>query len=260
MTHTEVSQFDPAVFLAQSGVGRKLVTLNAKEPFFCQGAPADCVFYIQSGRARLTVVSQRGKEGTITLLRAGDFIGEESIAPVPGLRLATATATTACTALRIDRDAMIRAMHDEHGFSDLFIKFLLARGMRTQADLVDQLFNNSERRLARILLLMAEFGQPGEPEPLIPPITQETLAEMVGTTRSRVSYFMNRFRQHGFIDYNGRIRVHKSLLNVILRDQAPGESATSSALIENGPGQTEPALLRAAAIGVKVRHHDGLKD
>jgi hypothetical protein len=155
---------------------------------------------------------------------------------------------------------MIRVMHDHHGFSDLFIKFLLARGMRTQADLVDQLFNNSEKRLARILLLMAEFGQPGEPESLIPPITQETLAAMVGTTRSRVSYFMNRFRQHGFIDYNGRIRVHKSLLNVILQDQPPGLSATSSPLVENGLGQRPPALRRAAAVGVKVRHHDGLKD
>jgi CRP-like cAMP-binding protein len=260
MTQPEVAKFDPATFLAESGVGRKLVSLKAKESFFMQGDPADCVFYIQSGRAKLTVLSQRGKEGTITLLRAGDFIGEESIASVPGLRLATATATTACTALKIERDAMIRAMHDEHGFSDLFIRFLLARGMRTQADLVDQLFNNSERRLARILLLMAEFGQPGEPESLIPPITQKTLAEMVGTTRSRVSYFMNRFRQNGFIDYNGRIRVHKSLLNVILRDQAPGESATSSPLMENGPGQKAPALRRAAAIGVKIRHHDGLKD
>jgi CRP-like cAMP-binding protein len=138
--------------------------------------------------------------------------------------LATATAITACTALKIDRDEMIRVMHDEHGFSDLFLKFLLNRAMRTQADLVDQLFNSSEKRLARILLLMAEFGKPGEPETLIPHVTQETLAEMIGTTRSRVSFFMNRFRQHGFIEYNGRIRVHKSLLNVILHDQSPGKT------------------------------------
>jgi len=142
------------------------------------------------------------------MIAPGDFIGEESIASVPGLRLATATAVTACTALRIGRDEMIRVMHEQPGFSDLFLKFLLARGMRTQADLVDQLFNNSEKRLARILLLMAEFGQPGEPESLIPKISQETLAEMIGTTRSRVSFFMNSFREHGFIEYNGRIRVH----------------------------------------------------
>jgi CRP-like cAMP-binding protein len=142
------------------------------------------------------------------MIAPGEFIGEESIASVPGLRLATATAVTACTALRIGRDEMIRVMHEQPGFSDLFLKFLLARGMRTQADLVDQLFNNSEKRLARILLLMAEFGQPGEPESLIPKISQETLAEMIGTTRSRVSFFMNSFREHGFIEYNGRIRVH----------------------------------------------------
>ena len=148
----------------------------------------------------------------------GDFVGEESIAAVVGLRMATATAITACTALKIERQEMIRVMHEEHSFSDLFLSFLLARSMRTQADLVDQLFNSSEKRLARILLLMAEFGKPGEPETLIPKITQETLAEMIGTTRSRVSFFMNRFRKLGFIEYNGRIQVHKSLLNVILHD------------------------------------------
>ena len=167
------------------------------------------------------MVSQNGKEATITLLSAGDFVGEESLAAVPGLRLATATAINTCTALKIGREEMIRVMHEEHAFSDLFLKFLLARSMRTQADLVDQLFNSSEKRLARILLLMAEFGKPGEPETFIPPITQETLAEMIGTTRSRVSFFMNRFRKLGFIDYNGRIQVHKSLLNVVLLDQLP---------------------------------------
>jgi len=211
-------KFDPTVFLAKAGVGRKVVRIKAKRVFFSQGHAADCVFYLQTGRAKLTVVSKRGKEATITLLSPGDFIGEESVAGVPGLRMATATAITACSALRIERAEMARVMHEEHAFSDLFLKFLLARGMRTQADLVDQLFNNSEKRLARILLLMAEFGKPGEPESLIPPITQETLAEMIGTTRSRVSFFMNRFRKLGFIDYNGRIRVHKSLLNIILHD------------------------------------------
>jgi CRP/FNR family cyclic AMP-dependent transcriptional regulator len=231
MTEITDSKFSAAAFLANSGLGRHHVTLKNKETFFSQGQPADCVFYLQSGRVKLTVVSERGKEATITLLTAGDFIGEESIGAVPGLRMATATAITACAALRIDRNEMIRVMHAEHGFSDLFLSFLLARAMRTQADLVDQLFNSSEKRLARILLLMAEFGQPGEIESLIPKITQETLAEMIGTTRSRVSFFMNRFRQHGFIEYNGRIRVNKSLLNVILYDQPSAGKARSAALL-----------------------------
>ncbi len=213
--------FDVAAFLASAGLGRRIIQLKAKQDFFSQGGRADSIFYLQKGRARLSVVSTSGKEATITLFSAGDFVGEESLASVGGLRLATATAITACTALKIDRAEMVRVMHEEHTFSDLFLKFLLARSMRTQADLVDQLFNSSEKRLARILLLMAEFGKPGEPEMLIPPITQETLAEMIGTTRSRVSYFMNRFRKLGFIEYNGRIRVHKSLLNVVLHDQLP---------------------------------------
>jgi CRP-like cAMP-binding protein len=245
MTDTTGSKFDPAAFLASSGLGRHPITLKAKQTFFTQGHPADCVFYLQTGRAKLTVVSQRGKEATITLLGPGDFIGEESIAAVPGLRMATATALTSCTALRIDRDAMIRVMHEEHGFSDLFLSFLLARAMRSQADLVDQLFNSSEKRLARILLLMAEFGQPGEIESLIPKITQETLAAMIGTTRSRVSFFMNRFRQHGFIEYNGRIRVHKSLLNVILYDQPAGGDAASAAPLDAPRRRKKVAQRRA---------------
>jgi CRP-like cAMP-binding protein len=170
-------------------------------------------------------MSHAGKEATITLLGAGDFVGEESLAAIEGLRLATATAVNACTALRIARAEMVRVMHDEPVFADFFLKFLLARSMPTQADLVDQLFNSSEKRLARILLLMAEYGKPGEPERFIPPITQETLAEMIGTTRSRVSFFMNRFRKLGFIDYNGRIQVHKSLLNVVLLDQLPEQNS-----------------------------------
>ena len=218
MTELKNTTFDPAGFLANAGLGRRIVQLKPKRAFFSQGSLADSVFYLQKGRAKLTVVSARGKEATITLLSAGDFVGEESIAGVVGLRLATATAITACTALKIERAEMIRVLHEEHVFSDLFLKFLLARSMRTQADLVDQLFNSSEKRLARILLLMAEFGKPGEPETLIPTITQETLADMIGTTRSRVSFFMNRFRKLGFLEYNGRIRVHKSLLNVVLHD------------------------------------------
>jgi CRP/FNR family cyclic AMP-dependent transcriptional regulator len=217
--------FDCGAFLANAGLGRKIVTFKAKSTFFSQGGMADCVYYLQSGRAKLTVVSIGGKEATITLLNAGEFVGEEAVAGPVGLRMSTATAITACSALKIEREEMARVLHEEHAFSDLFLKFLLARSMRTQADLVDQLFNSSEKRLARILLLMAEFGKPGEPEMLIPAITQETLAEMIGTTRSRVSFFMNRFRKLGFIEYNGRIRVHKSLLNVVLHDHLPESNA-----------------------------------
>jgi CRP/FNR family transcriptional regulator, cyclic AMP receptor protein len=221
MIQLEKPEFDTAAFLASAGLGRRIIQLAPKETFFSQGDPADSVFYLQTGRAMVTVVSTAGKEATITLLSAGDFVGEEALAAVPGLRLATATAITACSALRISREEMIHVMHEEHGLSDLFLKFLLQRSMRIQADLVDQLFNSSERRLARILLLMAEFGKPGDPEQNIPKISQETLAEMIGTTRSRVSYFMNRFRKLGFIEYNGRIKVHKSLLNAVLLDQMP---------------------------------------
>ncbi len=231
MAELKNASFDATVFLANAGLGRRIVQLKPKQAFFSQGNPADSIFYIQKGRAQLTVVSKAGKEATITLLSAGDFVGEESIAGVAGLRLATASAITACTALKIEREEMVRVMHEEHAFSDLFLSFLLARSMRTQADLVDQLFNSSEKRLARILLLMAEFGKPGEPETLIPRITQETLAEMIGTTRSRVSYFMNRFRKLGFIEYNGRIRVYKSLLNVILHDESFKQNAVSAPLM-----------------------------
>ena len=218
MNDVRTLSFDVAAFLAEAGFGRRIVQLKAKATFFLQGNLADCIFYLQKGRAKLTVVSQSGKEATITLLGPGDFVGEESLASVGALHMATATALTSCTALKIERQEMLRVMHEENAFSDLFLSFLLARSMRVQADLVDQLFNSSEKRLARILLLMAEYGKPGDPESLIPKITQETLAEMVGTTRSRVSFFMNRFRELGFIEYNGRIRVHKSLLNVILHD------------------------------------------
>lgn len=224
------STFDPAVFLAQAGLGRRIVEVKPDQSFFSQGDQADSVFYLQKGRAKVTVVALNGKEATITLLSAGDFVGEESLAAVHGLRLATATAVNACTALKIGRDEMIRVMHEEHALSDIFLSFLLERSMRTQADLVDQLFNSSEKRLARILLLMAEFGKPGDKKAFIPPITQETLAEMIGTTRSRVSFFMNRFRKLGFIDYNGRIQVHKSLLNVVLLDQLPEQNSERPAL------------------------------
>jgi CRP-like cAMP-binding protein len=230
MVHLEKPAFDAESFLASAGLGRRIVQLGARENFFSQGDPADSVFYLQKGRAKVTVVSQAGKEATIALLDPGDFVGEDSLASVPAPRLATATAIAACTALKITREEMVRVLHEEHALSDLFLKFLLARAMRFQADLVDQLFNSSEKRLARILLLMAEFGQPGEPEPLIPRVSQETLAEMIGTTRSRVSFFMNRFRKLGFISYNGRIRVHKSLLNVVLHGTLPGDGDEMSDL------------------------------
>ncbi|MGA2674161.1 MAG: Crp/Fnr family transcriptional regulator [Terracidiphilus sp.] len=224
--------FDTVSFLATAGSGRSIVRHTAKQVFFAQGSPADAVFYLQSGRAKLTVVSKRGKEATVTLLAAGDFFGEESMAGAGALRTATATAVSVCMGLKIVREKMLHVLHEEHAFSDFFMQFILTRGIRTQADLVDQLFNSSERRLARTLLLMAEFGQPGEPETLIPPVTQETLAEMIGTTRSRVSFFMNRFRKLGYIEYNGRIRVHTSLLNMVLHDSLPEENATRPVLLD----------------------------
>ena len=223
-------EFDAAAFLISAGLGRRMVELAPKESFYSQGDPADSVFYLQKGRVKVTVVSHAGKEATITMLSSGDFVGESALAAVPGLRLSTATAISDCEALKISREEMIRVMHEQHQFSDLFMKFLLDRSMRIQADLVDQLFNSSEKRLARILLLMAELGQPSEQEMLLPKISQETLAEMVGTTRSRVSYFMNRFRKLGFIEYTDRIRVHKSLLNVVLHDQLPGDDPEKSTI------------------------------
>ena len=214
----EKKSFNTAKFLATSGPGRTVLRYKSNACLFHQGGAADSVFYLQTGRAKITVVSKRGKEATVTLLARGDFFGEESMGEENALRTATAMAVTACVALKIARADMVRALHDENKFSDFLMKFLVTRGIRTQADLVDQLFNSSEKRLARILLLMAEFGKPGSTETTIPKISQETLAEMIGTTRSRVSFFMNRFRKLGFVEYDGRIRVHKSLLNVILHD------------------------------------------
>jgi len=248
MITLEEQSFDAAAFLMSAGLGRRIVQLAPKETFYSQGDPADSVFYLQEGRAKVTVVSKTGKEATIAIFSAGDFVGEGALAAVPGRRLSTDTAMSACTALKISREEMIRVMHEERDFSDLFLKFLLDRSMRIQADLVDQLFNASEKRLARILLLMAEFGRPGEPEPLIPKISQETLAEMIGTTRSRVSFFMNRFRKLGFIHYDGRIQVHKSLLNVVLLDQLPERNAQGPAMLPlpraKGGAASVPRRLR----------------
>jgi CRP-like cAMP-binding protein len=212
--------FDPESFLAKTGVGKTVVNLKKKDAVFSQGDPANAVFYIQKGRVKITVVSKNGKEATIALLGAGEFIGEECMATAHPMRMATASALMECTMLRIDREEMLRVLHRESAFSDLFVSFLLARTTRFQEDLVDQLFNSSERRLARILLLLAQFGKTSKPETVIPNISQETLAGMVGTTRSRVSFFMNRFRKLGFIDYQpgDALQVHNSLLNMVLHD------------------------------------------
>ena len=241
MARATKKPFDPVRFLATEGPGRSILHNAPKQSFFSQGDSAGSVFYLQSGRAKLTVVSKRGKEATVTMLAAGDFFGEESMAGVGELRTSSAMAVSVCVALRIERARMLSVLHLEHAFSDFFMQFILTRGIRTQADLVDQLFNSSERRLARTLLLMAEFGQPGDPEPLLPPVTQETLAEMVGTTRSRVSFFMNRFRKLGYIEYKGRIRVHTSLLNMVLHDSLPEENATRPVLLDPPPSPARSA-------------------
>lgn len=211
--------FDAETFFAKAGVGRIVVNLRKKGAAFSQGAPADCVFYIQKGRIQLSVVSKVGKEAILGILGEGEFFGEGSLAGQT-LRMGSATAITDCELLRIDKKDMMRALHREHEFSDMFVAYLLARNIRYEADLVDQLFNSSEKRLARILLLLAHFGKEGVPSTVVPKISQETLADMIGTTRSRVSFFMNRFRKLGFVDYRGAsgLQVHSSLLNVVLHD------------------------------------------
>jgi CRP/FNR family cyclic AMP-dependent transcriptional regulator len=223
MPGTKKSKFDPAHYMSMAALKQKTVHVAAGSLFYSQGDAANAIFYLETGRAKLIVVSKNGKEATVSLMVAHDFIGEESLAGAAGFHAASAKAITACTALKFDREEMVRLLHHEHEFSDMFLKFILARAIRTQEDLIDQLFNNSEKRLARTLLLMAQFGDSGEPQTLIPPVTQEALAEMVGTTRSRVSKFMNRFRRLGYIAYNGRIHVHKSLLNVVLHDKLPDQ-------------------------------------
>jgi CRP/FNR family cyclic AMP-dependent transcriptional regulator len=210
--------FAPVAFLASVGLGRKIVEVEPEQSFFGQGDAADSVYCLQSGRAKLSVLSGKGKQATITMLYPGDFFGEESLGAAPAFRTSMATAVNSCTALKIKREDMIRVLHEEHEFNDQFLSYLLARSLRTQADLVDQIFNSSEKRLARTLLMMAEL-KPEEPQTMIPPVTQETLAEMVGTTRSRVSFFMNRFRSLGFISYKDRIQVHKPRLRAALLDR-----------------------------------------
>jgi CRP/FNR family cyclic AMP-dependent transcriptional regulator len=210
--------FDPKQFLAIIGEGRKVVAFLKTQTIFAQGDATDAVFYIQKGRVRLTVVSESGKEATLGIMKEGDFFGEGGLAGQP-LRMGSAIAMTDCELMRIDKKAMMLALHQEPTLSDLFTAYLLGRNIRYEADLVDQLFNSSEKRLARTLLLLAHFGKEGVPETVVPKISQETLAEMVGTTRSRVSFFMNRFRKLGFVDYDeGGLQVHSSLLTVVLHD------------------------------------------
>jgi CRP/FNR family cyclic AMP-dependent transcriptional regulator len=218
MSPNKARRFDPKVFLAQAGLGRTLLRCPKNKVIFAQGEPSDAVFYIQTGRVKLTVLSSRGKEATIALLGDGDFIGEDCIASDQPLRATFATAIMDCCLLKIEREAILKVLHREHAFSDLLVAYLVRRYNQTREDLVDQLFNSAEKRLARTLLLLARFGKEQRTESVIPKISQETLAEMVGTTRARVNFFMNRFRQLGLIDYNGGLEVHSSLLDIVLHE------------------------------------------
>lgn len=210
--------FDPRSFLARVGEGRSISSYAKDQIVFTQGDAADAVFYTQRGKVKVSVVSEQGREAIVAILGAREFFGEGCLAGQT-LRIATATAIMPCTIARLEKAAILRVIHEEPAFAEVFIAHLLGRSIRAEADLVDQLFNSSEKRLARVLLLLANFGKEGKPEPIIPKLSQETLAEMIGTTRSRVSFFMNRFRKLGFIDYNGRIEVNASLLNVVLHDE-----------------------------------------
>jgi CRP/FNR family cyclic AMP-dependent transcriptional regulator len=209
-------QFNPGAIMTALN-GGETISYSEGQVVFSQGAPGDAVFYIQDGKVKITVISSHGKEAVVAFLSSGDFFGEGCLAGQV-VRIATARAVTECAMTRVAKPRMIKALHEQPEFSEMFMAYLLARNIRVEADLVDQLFNSSEKRLARVLLLLANFGKDGKPEPILTKITQETLAEMVGTTRSRVSFFMNRFRKLGFIDYNGTLEVHSSLLNVVLYD------------------------------------------
>ncbi len=210
--------FDPEDFLAAVGVGKTTRRYRPKQAIFSQGNRADAVFYIQEGKVKLTVISRQGKEATLALLGRGDFLGEGCLASDQPLRMASAIAITDCSVAKIERKRMLRTLHDEHKFSDLFVAYVVGRYNQTQADLVDQLFNSSEKRLARALFILSRFGKDGSSEKVSPDVSQETLAEMIGTTRPRVNFFMNKFRKLGFIEYNGGLKVHSSLLSVVLHD------------------------------------------
>ncbi|MGD0864235.1 MAG: Crp/Fnr family transcriptional regulator [Rhizomicrobium sp.] len=220
MLKKTVAPFDPRDFLSKVGGGRTITTYSKHKTIFSQGEPADCVYYILKGEVKISVLSRQGREAVIALLGKDEFCGEGCLAGQK-FRIATAVAMNDCEIMRIDKDAIIRALAKEPAFSQMFVAHLLLRTIRVEEDLVDQLFNSSEKRLARALLLLANFGKEGKPEPLITKVSQELLAEMIGTTRSRVSFFMNKFRKLGFISYNGKIEVHSSLLGVVLNDHAP---------------------------------------
>ena len=235
------TRFDPAVFLKTAAKGRAVSTHRKKQIIFAQGDAADSVHYIQSGKVKVTVVSQEGKEAVVAVLGKDEFFGEGCLIGQPK-RLATATAMTECVTMQVEKSSIQRVLKDEAAFSQMFVSHILARNARVEEDLVDQLFNSTEKRLARALLLMANFGKEGRPEPVVAKISQETLAEMIGTTRSRVSHFMNKFRKLGFIDYNGHLEVHSSLLSVVLAEQprsvepVPDTSVSDPAAARNPVG------------------------
>jgi CRP/FNR family transcriptional regulator, cyclic AMP receptor protein len=210
-------EFDPKAFLASVGAGRTVAKIRGGQAIFSQGDPADALFYIQKGKVKVATLSAQGKEAVVAILGPGDFFGEGCLAGQP-LRISSVAALAASSIVRLQKGAVIRVLHDEPAFSELFMTHLLARNIRMEADLIDQLFNSSEKRLARLLLLLANFGKEGRPQAIVAKISQETLAEMIGTTRSRVSFFMNKFRRLGFIEYNGHLEVHSSLLSVVLHD------------------------------------------
>jgi len=209
--------FDVHAFLTKIGAGRTVISCRKNQKLFSQGDPADAIFYIQDGKVKLTVISKQGKEAVVGILGTNDFFGEGCLAG-QSVRMASATAMSACEVMRLEKEHVVRVLHDEPTFSELFLTHLLSRNIRLEEDLVDQLFNSSEKRLARVQLLLANYGKEAKPEPVIPKLSQETLAEIIGTTRSRVNHFMNKFRRLGLVSYNGGLRVHSSLLNVILHD------------------------------------------
>ena len=217
MRKTVKPTFDPKAFLAKVNGGRTISKYRANQIVYEQGTPADSVFYIQKGKAKVTVISKQGKEAVVAVLGVGDFFGEGCLAGQP-LRMASAVAMSECSVMKVEKAVVLRLLHEEPSFAELFMAHLLSRNIKIEEDLVDQLFNSSEKRLARVLLLLANFGKEGSPQTVIPKISQETLAEIIGTTRSRVSFFMNRFRKLGFVHYNGGLEVHSSLLNIVLHD------------------------------------------
>jgi CRP-like cAMP-binding protein len=231
--------FDPKVFLATVNGGRTISKYRKDQIIFSQGNPADAVFYIQKGKVKITVVSEQGKEAVVAILGPGQFFGEGCLNGHP-LRMATTRAMEECVITRLEKATMIATIHDEPEFSELFMAYLLSRNSRIEEDLIDQLFNSSEKRLARLLLLLANFGKEGKPEPIVGKFSQETLAEMIGTTRSRVSYFMNKFRKLGFVEYNGRLEVHNSLLNVILYDKPEIKTTDARSWPDHGHPAARP--------------------